>query len=409
MLKSLPFDHSFIEEIAKKYPTPFYIYDEAGINNTADRLYKAFAWNKGFKNYFAVKALPNPSILMLLYKKGMKLDCSSLTELMLAGRVVTTGLDIMFTSNDTPSEEFVLATKLGAIINLDDISHLKFLKESASLPSIIGFRYNPGRLGDGGNEIIGAPTEAKFGMTKDQILEAIKMSKKLGIKKFGLHTMVISNNLDQNKAQRTVDLITELAKIIFDQEGIKLDFIDIGGGIGIPYRPEDREFDIIAFGKSVKSIVETRLDYRPKLFMECGRYVTGPHGYLVSKVIHIKRTYKTFIGLDASMNNLMRPGMYGAYHHITVLGKNTTNTQRYDVTGALCENNDKFAIDRDLPEVKIGDYLVIHDVGAHGHAMGFNYNGKLRSAELLLHTDHSVELIRRAETPEDYFATLNIT
>lgn len=221
--------------------------------------------------------------------------------------------------------------------------------------------------------------------------------------------MVISNNLDQNKAQRTVDLITELAKIIFDQEGIKLDFIDIGGGIGIPYRPEDREFDIIAFGKSVKSIVEARLDYRPKLFMECGRYVTGPHGYLVSKVIHIKRTYKTFIGLDASMNNLMRPGMYGAYHHITVLGKNTTNTQRYDVTGALCENNDKFAVDRDLPEVKIGDYLVIHDVGAHGHAMGFNYNGKLRSAELLLHTDHSVELIRRAETPEDYFATLNIT
>lgn len=395
-----------IQKAVSGHPTPFYVYDEAGIRQVAQRISAAFSWNKGFKNFFAVKALPNPKILKILLSEGMGLDCSSLTELMLAEKVRANSNEIMFSSNNTPAEDFKMAREMSAIINLDDVTHIEFLEKEAGLPELLCFRYNPGNRVQG-NEIIGYPEEAKFGMTKEQVLDGIKISQQKGVKRFGLHAMVISNNLDKTIALEIVKALFELAKEIEQISEVQLEFINLGGGIGIPYKYEDKDFDLEGFSEEVKKLLGEYLSYEPALYMECGRYITGPYGYLVSKVCHIKHTYKTFIGLDASMHNLMRPGMYGAYHEITVIGKeNSPESETYDITGSLCENNDKFAIDRKLPKIEIGDIVLIYDTGAHGHTMGFNYNGKLRSAELLLHTDQSIELIRRAETPKDYFSTL---
>lgn len=399
-------EESAILKATEQYPTPFYIYDELGIRKAAQRLKQAFAWSKGYRNYFAVKALPNPKILKIVLSEGMGLDCSSYTELLTAERLGVNGSEIMFSSNDTPPEDFKKARKLSAFINLDDLTHLEFLKNVAGLPDILCFRYNLGNRFQG-NDIIGKPEEAKFGMTSQQITEAVQLAQQQGIKRFGLHTMTISSNLDTKVALEITKALFELAVDIQKATGIKLEFINLGGGIGIPYKPSQHEFALENYANSVKKQLQDILHYKPIIYTECGRYVTGPHGYLISKVRHIKRTYKTYLGLDASMHNLMRPGMYKAYHHITVIGKSSKDhTHVYDVTGALCENNDKFAINRKLPEVNIGDIVVIHDAGAHAHAMGFNYNGLLRSAELLLHPDKSIELIRRAETPSDYFATL---
>lgn len=399
------FDDHFFKKAIKQYPTPFYIYDEVGIRHAAQKLNSAFRWNKGFKNYFAVKALPNLEILKILTSEGMGLDCSSLTELMSAEKIGLSGSDIMFTANNTPSEDLVKAMELKATINLDDLTHIDFLKDLTGMPDLLCFRYNPGNKVKG-NEIIGHPEEAKYGMTKQQILDGVKLAQQYGVRRFGLHNMVISNNLDINTGLEVVRSIFELGQDIFTTTGVQLEFINLGGGIGIPYKPTENEFDISSFSNEVQHLYESILSYQPTINMECGRYITGPYGYLVSKVTHIKNTYKTFVGLDASMHNLMRPAMYGAYHHIKVLDKTAdSGLQTYDITGSLCENNDKFAIDRQLPAIEIGDTIIIHDTGAHGHAMGFNYNGKLRSAELLVQPDKSIRLIRRAETPNDYFAT----
>ena len=399
---------STVQAALNDYPTPFYLYQEAGIIAAAQTVNSAFSWNADFKNFFAVKALPNPKILKLLLDQGMGLDCSSMTELLLAEKVGARGSQIMFSSSDTPAEDFVKARQLGSIINLDDLSHLDFLEQAAGLPDLICFRYNPGDLVQG-NDIIGQPKEAKFGMTKQQIIDGIKLAQQKGVRQFGLHTMVISNNLDVQVGLQIVKVLFELAAELRLATGVQLEFINLGGGIGITYQPSQTEFDVKLFSYGVRELSQSLLNYQPAIYMECGRYITGPYGYLVSRVLHIKRTYKTFIGLDASMHNLMRPGMYGAYHHITILGKSADETQpplTYDVTGSLCENNDKFAVDRRLPKVEIGDIFLIHDAGAHGHAMGSNYNGKLRSAELLLRSDGRTELIRRAETNADYFSTL---
>ena len=400
-------DKNVLVKAMEKYPTPFYIYDEAGIREQAKLVRNAFGWNKGYRNYFAVKALPNPKILEILVSEGMRLDCSTFTELLLAEKIGAKAELIMFSSNNTPAEGFKKARELGAIINLDDITHIDFLEKVAGLPDILSFRYNPGNIIQG-NDIIGNPEEAKFGMTKQQILDGVKIVQQKGVKRFGLHTMVVSNTLDKDIALKIVKALFELAKEINEScGGVKLEFINLGGGIGIPYKLDQTSFDIQGYSKGVEELLHTYLKYTPSIYTECGRYITGPYGYLISKVRHIKRTYKTYVGLDASMHNLMRPAMYGAYHKITILDKNNTSDMNtYDVTGSLCENNDKFAINRRLPEVKIGDAVVIHDTGAHGHTMGFNYNGMLRSAEVLLHPDKSTELIRRAETPDDYFATL---
>lgn len=411
--KKLPFSEAQIREITENYPTPFHIYDETGIRNTSKELYAAFKNLPGFKNYFAVKALPNPHILKLLRQEGMGADCSSLPELVLAERTGITGEDIMFTSNDTPAEEFKKAKELGAIINLDDISHLEFLEKSAGIPDLIFFRYNPGALKKG-NAIIGNPEEAKYGFTKEQLFEGYSIAKKKGATRFGLHTMVASNELDSDYFIETANLLFNAAVEIKEKIGISIEIINLGGGIGIPYRPDQTKVDIAKIGREVSNLHKNIL--KPaglpdvKIVMENGRMITGPHGYLVTRVIHKKNTYKNFVGTDANMANLMRPAIYGAYHHITVLGKEEmTSSSVYDVTGSLCENNDKFAIDRKLPEIETGDILVIHDTGAHGHSMGFNYNGKLRSAELLLKPDGGVTQIRRAETLEDYFATIEFS
>lgn len=396
-----------VRQACREFATPFYLYDETGIRGACQAINDAFSWSAKFRNFFAVKALPNPEILKIVRSEGMGLDCSSLTELMLAERVGAQGADIMFSSNDTTAEEFELACRLNAIINLDDISHLSFLEQTVNLPDLLCFRYNPGDMA-AGNDIIGQPSQAKFGMPRQDIIKAIKLAQTKGVKRFGLHTMVISNNLEIDKSTRIVELVFELASDIKDKTGVEVEFINLGGGIGIPYKPSDQPFNIKKFGNAVNKLMGTML-FRPRIYMECGRYITGPYGYLISAVQHIKKTYKTFAGLDASMHNLMRPALYGAYHKITVLGKSSNTTIKpvlYDVTGSLCENNDKFAIDRRLPKLEIGDVVVIHDAGAHGHAMGFNYNGKLRSAEVLVKPDGQFKLIRRAETPEDLFATL---
>jgi diaminopimelate decarboxylase len=410
--RGLPFTREQIETLAREYPTPFYLYDERGIREQVQRLLAAFNWNLGFREYFAVKATPNPALLQLLHAEGLGADCSSLAELVLAERAGMRGEWLMFTSNNTPAEEFRKARELGAIINLDDIGHLAYLEQHAGLPDLLSFRYNPGPLRTG-NPIIGNPIESKFGLTRGALFEAYRMARERGVRRFGLHTMVASNELDPAFIVATAQMLFDLAVELRREAGIRLEFINIGGGIGIPYRPEDRPVDLAALGEAIRDAYERTIvpnDLAPlRLAMECGRLITGPFGFLIARVRHLKMSYKTYAGVDATMANLMRPGMYGAYHHITVLGKeDAPATRRYDVTGSLCENNDKFAVERDLPELDVGDLVVIHDAGAHGHAMGFNYNGKLRSAELLLQQDGTVRLIRRAETLDDYFATLQI-
>jgi diaminopimelate decarboxylase len=409
--KLLPFTKKQIEKIIEKYLTPFHIYDEKAIRENARAFKKAFSWNNGFKEFFAVKATPNPYLIKILHKEGFGTDCSSLAELIMAQKTGITGEEIMFSSNNTPAAEFVKARELNATINLDDITHIPYLEKHAGLPELICFRYNPGPLKKG-NIIIGHPEEAKYGFTREQLFEGYKICKAKGIKRFGIHTMVASNELDAAYFVETAEILFQLVADISTTLNIRFEFVNLGGGIGIPYRPEQQRIDLAAMTRGVKEKYEKIIvahGLAPiKIFTECGRYITGPYGYLISRVLHIKDTYKKFAGLDASMANLMRPALYGAYHHITVLGKeNKPHDILYDVTGSLCENNDKFAIDRPLPKLDSGDIIVIHDAGAHGHAMGFNYNGKIRSAELLLRENGNVVQIRRAETVDDYFATLD--
>jgi diaminopimelate decarboxylase len=413
-MKTVPFSRPQLEDIVSEYPTPFYLYDEKAIRENAREMYSAFSWVPGgFKNYYAVKALPNPHVLKLVREEGMGMDCSSLAELILAERLGIRGEDIMFTSNDTPSREYAKARELGAVINLDDITHIDYLDECCGMPELISFRYNPGPLREG-NAIIGKPEEAKYGLTREQLFEAYELARQRGSTRFALHTMVASNELDPDFFIETARMLFELVLEIKERLDIRIEFVNLGGGIGIPYQPEQEAVDFQRVSRGVKAaydemIVPAGLDPLG-IVTENGRVITGPYGYLVTRVIHEKHTYKEYLGTDASMANLMRPGMYGAYHHITVMGKEDEDAvRRYDVTGSLCENNDKFAIDRDLPEVGIGDLIVIHDGGAHGHSMGFNYNGKLRSAELLLKPDGSVKQIRRPETYDDYFATLDFS
>jgi diaminopimelate decarboxylase len=409
------FSKAQIEEITKKYPTPFHLYDEKGIRENAKNLYKNFSWVEGFKNFFAVKACPNPTLISILKEEGMGADCSSLPELLIAEKVGLKGEEIMFTSNNTPANEFVKAFEMGAIINLDDITHIDFLQESlgGKLPSLICFRYNPGPLrATAEGNVIGNPQDAKYGLTREQLFEAYKIMKSRGVKRFGLHTMVASNELRPEAFIQTAEMLFDLVVEISKEVGIKFEFINLGGGIGIPYKPEAKAVDLDLVSSGIKSLYEKKIvsnNLAPlKIVMENGRMVTGPFGYLITKAIHEKHIYKEYVGVDACMSNLMRPALYGAYHHITVLGKENANrTEKYDVVGSLCENNDKFAVDRMLPKIEDGDLIAIHNSGAHGYAMGFNYNGKLRSAELLMRVDGSVELIRRAEDSADYFATFN--
>jgi diaminopimelate decarboxylase len=412
-LKKLPFTVDQLKSIAAVHPTPFHIYDKKAIVENARKFKAAFSWNEGFKNYFAVKATPNPYILQILKKEGFGTDCSSHPELLLSEQSGILGEEIMFSSNDTPEYEFQTARKLGAIINLDDISHIEFLEKACGIPEVISFRYNPGKLRQG-NFIIGNPEESKYGFTREQLFEGYPIVKQKGASRFGVHTFVASNELSPQFFIDTAHMLFDLAIDLYKEIGIRLEFINLSGGIGIPYQLDQEAVDLQALGNGVKKAYEEKLQpagLTPmKIFMECGRMVTGPYGYLISKVLHLKNIYKKYVGLDACMADLMRPGIYGAYHHITVVNKQDSPLDHlYDVTGSLCENNDKFAIDRKLPEVEIGDLLAIHDAGAHGHAMGFNYNGKLRSAELLLHEDGQVQQIRRAETVADYFATLDFS
>ncbi len=406
------FSKSQIDEITARYPTPFHIYDEEGIRQNARRLNSAFSW-ADFRNHFAVKACPNPSIVKILAEEGNGVDCSSLPELLIAEAVGIPGEKIMFTSNDTPAAEFKKAMGLGAIINLDDITHIPFLEEHAGIPEIICFRYNPGKLRStlDGN-VIGKPEDAKYGLTREQLFKAYTTMKDKGVRRFGLHTMIASNELDYRAFVETSRMLFKLVVELSKTVGIKFEFVNLGGGIGIPYKPEQKAADLNAMSEGIRREFEMILQrngmHRVKLFMENGRMMTGPFGYLVTRAIHEKHIYKEYIGVDANMANLMRPALYGAYHHITALGKeNQPRDHRYDIVGSLCENNDKFAVDRMLPKIDVGDMLAIHNAGAHGHAMGFNYNGKLRSAELLMHNNGTVSLIRRTETPGDYFATLD--
>lgn len=414
MSSDFPLSHAQLVELAKKFPTPFYIYDEKAIRENVKYFYKAFSIFPSFTEYFAVKALPNPYILKVLESEGCGGDCSSLPELMLCEKSGITGRRIMFTSNDTPAQEFVYAQKLGAIINLDDITHIDFLKNAlgGKLPDTICFRYNPGPLKEGGNSIIGKPEEAKYGLTKEQMIQAYKICKAEGVKHFGIHTMVASNELNPDFFVDTARIVFELILEVQKECGVNIEFADLGGGVGIPYRPGQKKVDLDYVAKGIKvlydkMIVPAGLDPL-KLCFECGRPITGPYGWLVTKAIHEKNIYRNYIGVDASMADLMRPGMYGAYHEVSVSGKeNAPKDYVYDVSGSLCENCDKFAVQRNLPKIEMGDLLIIHDAGAHGRAMGFNYNGKLRAGELLLRSDGTVKEIRRRETIEDYFATLD--
>ena len=413
MPRPLPLSRDQLEAIAERFPTPFHLYDEAAIVENVRHLRRAFSWNPGFREYFAVKATPNPFLLKLLAREGLGCDCSSLAELVLAERAGVAGEAIMFTSNDTPAEEYAKARALGAVINLDDISHIDFLERvCGGLPELVCCRYNPGRAKEG-NTIIGIPEEAKYGFTRVQILDGFRELKRRGVRRFGLHTMVASNELQSPYFAETARLLFELAAEVRAETGVAVEFINIGGGIGIPYRPEQTAVDLDEVSALIRAEYEraTAAGLPPtRLYMECGRMITGPYGWLVARVLHLKHTYRDYVGLDACMANLMRPAIYGAYHHITVPGKETAPCDHvYDVTGSLCENNDKFAIQRALPEIVPGDLVVIHDAGAHGHAMGFNYNGRLRSAELLLRPDGSVFPIRRAETLDDLFATLDFS
>ena len=397
-----------LKNIAEHYRTPFHIYDEAGIRETGERLKRVLSGIRGFREYFAVKALPNPRILEIMKTMGFGFDCSSITELLLSRKIGACGEELMFTSNNTSQEEFsAAAADGGSILNLDDIT---LIDKVPKLPELICFRYNPGAERSG-NEIIGNPVEAKYGVSHDQIIDAYRIVKEKGCKRFGLHTMLASNERNHTYMVDTAAMILKLAEKIGKTLNIRFEFVNIGGGLGIPYRPEDQPLDLESMAADITRLFDdfkARNGYAPSLYMESGRYMTGPHGALVTTAINRKNIYRTYIGVDSCMSSLMRPGMYGAYHHISVLGKeDQPKSLIADVVGSLCENNDKFAIQRELPEISDGNILIIHDTGAHGHAMGFNYNGKLRPKELLLRTDGSVELIRREETPEDYFSTLN--
>ena len=410
---SLPFDEQTIRRIAETYPTPFHLYDAKGIRDTCRQLHEAFSWCPGFRNYFAVKATPNPYILQLVKEHGLGADCSSQAEVMLSEKVGMSGEDIMFTSNNTLAREYQVARDIGAVLNLDDISHIEFIEQTVGLPELVSFRYNPGPARQG-NVIIGRPEEAKYGFTEQQLFDGYRMLKDRGVTRFGLHTMVASNELDRSFFVETARMLFDLALRIHQELGIRMEFVNLGGGIGIPYKPEETAVDIPQLGSEIKDLYNRMIsggDLDPlKVVMENGRMITGPHGYLITTAIHHKHIYRDYVGVDACMANLMRPGMYGAYHHISVLGKeNAAADQTVDVVGSLCENNDKFAIERKLPAIERDDLLVIHDSGAHGHAMGFQYNGKLRSAELLLEEDGSVKEIRRAETYDDLFATLDFS
>ncbi len=401
------------QEIAGTYPTPFYLYDEKKIRENAKAVREAFSWNPGFKEYFAVKATPNPVLLQILKEYGCGCDCSSMTELMLSKAVGITGEDVMFSSNETPAEEYAYAASIGAIINLDDITHIDFLEGIlGKLPETISCRYNPGGVFKMSNGIMDNPGDSKYGFTKPQLFEGYRILKEKGVKNFGIHAFLASNTVTNEYYPVLARELFELAVELKRETGADIKFINLSGGVGIPYEPGKEANDIGAIGEGVRKVYEEVLSAAGMgdvaIYTEMGRFMMGPYGQLVTRAIHEKHTYKEYIGVDACAVNLMRPAMYGAYHHITVLGKeDAACTHKYDVVGSLCENNDKFAIDRMLPEIEKGDFLVIHDAGAHGHAMGYNYNGKLRSAELLLKENGSVELIRRAETPKDYFATLD--
>lgn len=402
-----------LDEIIKTYPTPFYLYDERGIRRNMKALKDAFSWNEGYKEYFAVKATPNPFLINILKEYGCGCDCSSYTELMLSEAVDVTGQDIMFSSNDTPPEEFVYADKLGAIINLDDITHIDVLEKAIGhIPETISCRFNPGGLFKISNDIMDNPGDSKYGMTKDQLFEAFKILKSKGAKEFGIHAFLASNTVTNEYYPMLAKILFELAVQLQKETGAHIKFINLSGGIGIPYTPDQEPNDIRVIGEGVRRVYEEVL--KPvkmddiAIYTELGRFMMGAYGCLVTKAIHEKHTYKEYIGVDACAVNLMRPAMYGAYHHITVMGKEKRACDhKYDVVGSLCENNDKFAIDRMLPKIDKGDLLVIHDTGAHGFSMGYNYNGRLRSAEVLLKEDGGTQLIRRAETPMDYFATFD--
>ena len=408
---NLPLNLSQLNRLADEYPTPFYLYDETGIRRTCRELNQAFAWADGFRNYFAVKALPNPHILDVLQQEDMGADCSSEAELILARTAGLTGEQVMFTSNNTPIREYVAAKDLGAILNLDDVTHIDFVRDQIGLPDLVSFRFNPGPAREG-NVIIGSPGEAKYGLTEAQLFEGYRRIKEAGVSRFALHTMIASNELDTGFFVETARMLFDLVVRLHSNVDVRIDFVNLGGGIGIPYRPDDRPVDLPQLSSQIRCLYESKVvpaGLDPlRIVMENGRMVTGPHGWLITRCLHHKNIYRRYVGVDACMANLMRPGMYGAYHHITVPGReNEAHDHVVDVVGSLCENNDKFAIQRSLPAVAPGDLLVIHDAGAHGHAMGFQYNGKLRSAELLLREDGSIRQIRRAETYDDLFATLD--
>lgn len=403
-----------VQEMAKTYPTPFHLYDEKGIRENARRMKAAFAWNKGFREFFAVKATPNPYLLQILREEGIGVDCSSYAELLMSDKVGFHGREIMFSSNVTPREDFKLASDLDAIINFDDLTHLKFYEKIAPFKETMSCRFNPGGSFAIHNQIMDSPKDAKYGMTPQQIKEAFAYMKEKGVKHFGIHAFLASNTITEEYYPALARILFELAVSLKKELGVHIAFVNLSGGVGIPYKPEDRPIDIMAVGEGVRRAYEEILTPEGMddlaIYTELGRFMMGPYGCLVTKAIHEKHIWKEYIGVDACAANLMRPAVYGAYHHITVLGKEDAPCDHvYDVTGGLCENCDKFAIDRSLPKIEMGDYLVIHDTGAHGFSMGYNYNGKLRSAELLLKEDGSTQLIRRAETVEDYFATLDFT
>lgn len=402
-----------LEKIVEKYPTPFHLYDEKGIRENAKAVKEAFSWNKGFKEYFAVKATPNPFIIDILREYGAGCDCSSYTELMLAEALGMSGDEIMFSSNATPAKDFMYAGKLGATINLDDFTHIDFLEKTLGyIPEVISCRYNPGGLFKLGNGIMDNPGDAKYGMTAAQLFDAFRLLRKKGAKRFGIHAFLASNTVTNDYYPTLAEMLFKMAVSLREETGADISFINLSGGVGIPYRPDETPNDIYAIGEGVRRAYERILVPAGMgdvaIYTELGRFMTGPYGCLVTKVIHEKHTYKEYIGCDASAVNLMRPAMYKAYHHITVMGKEDAPCDhKYDVTGSLCENNDKFAIDRMLPKIDVGDLLIIHDTGAHGYSMGYNYNGKLKSSELLLRPDGTVKLIRRPEKPSDYFATFD--
>ncbi|HEM4136721.1 TPA: diaminopimelate decarboxylase [Streptococcus suis] len=397
-----------LETITEQFPTPFHLYDEKGIREKARALNAAFSWNKGFKEYFAVKATPTPAILKILQEEGCGVDCATDVEVLMSEKLGFK--DIMFTSNDTQAQEFVYARKVGATINLDAYEHIEFLKNVAGIPETVCLRYNPGGVFSLGTDIMDHPEESKFGMTKEQLMKGYKELKELGVKEFGIHAFLASNTVTNDYYPILARQLFELALEIREETGVTLDFINLSGGIGVNYRPEQEPNDIAVIGEGVRKVYEEILTPagmgHVKIFTELGRFMLAPHGHLITKVLHRKETYRTYIGVDASAANLMRPAFYGAYHHITNITRPDAPIEVVDVAGSLCENNDKFAVNRELPRAEVGDTLVIHDSGAHGFSMGYNYNGRLRSSEILLQEDGTARMIRRAETPEDYFATI---